>query len=421
MGTKARPWSGHLTLATALAFYIGSQGGKAFVLKQTRTVSLENVSASPGKFAYTWISKANSSFTSFLLQNQTRSELEAESSLTSFQFGPLGTQATRPRTADNLRFITPSSLMNLTSSSFARSEPLHTVGLQDHRENLGHQGSLTLITQSSLMKSTSSAITSSEPPHTVDLTDHQDSPTRRDSLTQQDTTTVGDLCSARMVPGFSSNVSGNPIYPFNPGFYQYVTYRVVAVGPFAWDNHVICFSTMTYLSDTVRFVFWSTHDSFCWGKYIELLHVLINLLSEHCPTAHLTDIFKYPNGVMFQISNPNIDGPLRTKLVHVTDTDAMCHNCFFLSAVSGVYWPRFQVNYTNVSQGMYYVYNLHSLRPPLPSSCSSPLSPNLPIIQMYAQHRNGEILDPGKGTQQSPPIDSQRNASEILCISQALD
>ena len=363
MGTKARPWSGHLTLATALAFYISSQGGKAFVLKQARTVSLENVSASPGKFAYTWISKANSSFTSFLLQNQTRSELEAESSLTSFQFGPLGTQATRPRTADNLRFITQSSLMNLTSSSFARSEPPNTVGLQDHRENLGRQGSLTLITQSSLMKSTSSAITSSEPPHTVDLTDHQDSPTRRDNLTQENTTTVGELCSARMIPGFSSNVSGNATYQTGDGFYQSTTYRVVSVGPFDLDSPHLCYSTMTALSDTVRFDFWSTF-LLCWFVHTELRLVLINLLSEHCPAAHLTDIFKYPNGVTFQISNPNIDGPLRTKLVHVTDTDAMCHNCFFLSAVSGVYWPRFQVNYTNVNQGMYYVYSLHPLPPP---------------------------------------------------------
>ena len=419
IGTKARPWSGHLTLATALAFYISSQGGEAFVLKQTRTVSLENVSASPGKFAYTWISKANSSFTSFLLQNQSRSELEAESGLTSSQFGSLGTQATRPRTADNLRFITQSSLMNLTSSSFARSEPPNTVGLQDHRENLGRQGSLTLITQSSLMNSTSSAITSSEPPHTVDLTDHQDSPTRRDNLTKQDTTTVGDLCSARMVPGFSSNVSGSAIFSPIPGFYQSVTYRVVAVGPFDLDNYVICNSVMTYLSDTVRFVFWNKFRFFCLVLDPELRLVLMNLLSEHCPAAHLTDIFKYPNGVTFHISKFRTDSPVRTRLVHVTDTDAICFSCFFFSAVSGVYWPRFQVNYTNVNQGMHYVYSLHPLPPP-PSSCFSPLSPNLPIIQMYAQHRNGEILDPGKGTQQSPPIDSQRNAIGILCISQSL-
>ena len=138
MGAKARLWNAYLTLAGALAFYTGSQGGKAFVLQQTGTASPQNVSAAAGEFTSVAISKVIPSWRPFPFQNQSNSRLEEESSLTSFRFRPIRTQVTLP-------YITESSFMNRTSSPFPRSESLPTDDRQDHQDSPGLQGSLILV------------------------------------------------------------------------------------------------------------------------------------------------------------------------------------------------------------------------------------------------------------------------------------
>ena len=267
MGAKARLWNAYLTLAGALAFYTGSHGGKAFVLQQTGTASPQNVSAAAGEFTSVAISKVIPSWRPFPFQNQSNSRLEEESSLTSFRFRPIRTQVTLPyitessfmnRTSSpfprneslptddrqdhqdspgrqgNLMFVTESASLNRTPAVFTNTEPLHAADRQDQRETSGHLGTLAFATEFNLMNWTAPVVTTSGPLRTVGRQDQQDSAGFQDNIAQQ-VTAGSDLCSARMIPGFTANVSGTFVIE-KGGFFQSTTYRVVAVGPLAWED-----------------------------------------------------------------------------------------------------------------------------------------------------------------------------------------
>ena len=381
MGVKARLWNAYLTLAGALAFYTGSQGGKAFVLQQTGTASPQNVSAAPGEFTSVVISNVIPSWRPFPFQNQSNSGMEEESSLTSSRFRPIRTHVTLP-------YITESSFMNRTSSPFPRSESLPTDDRQDHQDSPGLQGSLMFVTESASLNRTPAVFTNTEPLHaadrqdqpetsgnlgtlafatefnlmnwtapvvttsgplrTVGRQDQQDGAGFQDNIAQQ-VTAGSDLCSARMIPGFTANVSGTFVKERGSSF-QSTTYRVVAVGPLAEDFSP-CYEVMSASSNTAKFVFYCT-TTFNNFRRDKLPLVIINLLSEHCPNAHLLDIFKYPSGVTFNISDfPEVKG-WRSILSYRRMQDVPSLKHVFVSVKSGVYRPLFSVNYTNVNQGM---------------------------------------------------------------------
>ena len=390
MGARARLWNVYLTLAGALAFYTGSQGGKAFALQQTGTASPQNVSAAPGEFTSVVISKVIPSWRPFPFQNQSNSGLEEESSLTSSRFRPIRTQVTLPyitessftnRTSSpfprseslptddhqdhqdspgrqgNLTFVTDSTSLNRTPPVFTHTEPLHAADRQDQRETSGHLGTSAFATEFNLMNWTAPVVTTSGPPRTVGRQDQQDSTGFQDNIAQQ-VTAGSDPCSARMIPGFTANVSG--MFASDEGdSFQSTTYRVVAVGPFAsedfgplaWEDFMPCYEVMSALSNTAKFVFYCT-TAFNNFLHLKLPLVMINLLSEHCPNAHLLDIFKYPSGVTFNISDPAEDESWRNSLKTWGFEDAPGLKHVFVSVKSGVYRPLFSVNYTNVNQGI---------------------------------------------------------------------
>ena len=382
MGAKARLWNAYLTLVGALALYTGSQGGKAFVLQQTGTASPQNVSAAPGEFTSVVISKVIPSWRPFPFQNQSNSGLEQESSLTSSRFRPTRTQVTLPyitessfmnRTSSpfprseslptddrqdhqdspgrqgNLMFVTESASLNRTPAVFTNTEPLHAADRQDQRETSGHLGTLAFATEFNLMNWTAPVVTTSGPLRTVGRQDQQDGAGFQDNIAQQ-VTAGSDLCSARMIPGFTANVSGTFVNERGDSF-QSTTYRVVAVGPFVWEDFFPCYKVMSASSNTAKFVFYCTLVYNYFRRH-KLPLVIINLLNEHCPNAHLLDIFKYPSGVTFKISDPAEDESWRNSLKDwgTEDTPGLKH--VVVSVKSGVYRPLFSVNYTNVNQGM---------------------------------------------------------------------
>lgn len=382
MGVKARLWNAYLTLAGALAFYTGSQGGKAFVLQQTGTASPQNVSAAPGEFTSVVLSKVIPSWRPSPFQNQSNSGLEEESSLTSSRFRPIRTQVTFPyitessfmnRTSSpfprseslptddrqdhqnspgrqgNLMFVTESASLNRTPAVFTNTEPLHAADRQDHRETSGHLGTLAFATEFNLMNWTAPVVTTSGPLRTVGRQDQQDSAGFQDNIAQQ-VTAGRDLCSARMIPGFTANVSGTFVIE-KGGFFQSTTYRVVAVGPLAWEDVSPCYEVMSASSNTAKFVFYCASELKNLARF-QLPLVVINLLSEHCPNAHLLDIFKYPSGVTFNISDPAEDESWRNWLKSWGIEDAPGLKHVFVTVKTGVYRPLFSVNYTNVNQGM---------------------------------------------------------------------
>ena len=112
-----------------------------------------------------------------------------------------------------------------------------------------------------------------------------------------------------------------------------------------------CYEVMSALSNTTKFVFYCT-TAFNNFLHLKLPLVMINLLSEHCPNAHLLDIFKYPSGVTFNISDPAEDESWRNSLKTWGFEDAPGLKHVFVSVKSGVYRPLFSVNYTNVNQGI---------------------------------------------------------------------
>ena len=390
MGAKARLWNAYLTLAGALAFYTGSQGGKAFVLQQTGTASPQNVSAAPGEFTSVVISKVIPSWRPFPFQNQSNSGLEEESSLTSSRFRPVRTQVTLPYIAEssfmnrtsspfprseslptddhqdqqdspgrqgNLMFVTESASLNRTPAVFTNTEPLHAADRQDQRETSGHLGTLAFATEFNLMNWTAPVVTTSGPLRTVGRQDQQDSAGFQDNIAQQ-VTAGGDLCSARMIPGFTANVSGTFVNERGESF-QSTTYRVVAVGPFdsedfgpsTWGHFAPCYEVMSASSNTAKFVFYCAREFKNLARF-QLPLVIINLLSEHCPNAHLLDIFKYPSGVTFNISDFAEVKRWRYILDYWWMNNAPGLKYVFVSVNSGVYRPLFSVNYTNVNQGM---------------------------------------------------------------------
>ena len=390
MGAKARLWNAYLDLVGALAFYTGSQGGKAFVLQQTGTASPQNVSAAPGEFTSVVLSKVIPSWRPFPFQNQSNSGLEEESSLTSSRFRPTRTQVTLPyitessfmnRTSSpfprseflptddrqdhqdspgrqgNLMFVTESASLNRTPAVFTNTEPLHAADRQDQRETSGHLGTLAVATEFSLMNWTAPVVTTSGPVRTVGRQDQQDGAGFQDNIAQQ-VTAGSDLCSARMIPGFTANVSGTFVNE-RGGYFQSMTYRVVAVGPFIfedfdpiiWGHFFPCYEVMSAASNTAKFVFYCTTKFKSFRRH-KLPLIIINLLREHCPNAHLLDIFKYPSGVSFNISDPAKDESLRNRSKNRGTEDAPGLKHVFVTVKTGVYRPLFLVNYTNVNQGM---------------------------------------------------------------------
>lgn len=363
METKARLWKGPLAFITLLIFFTGSQVGKALVVKQKGTASLKNVSVSTEQYS-TQPARA--------ILSHTRSEtannltLVTESNLIKWTSSALTRSRHPVRTVHpqdqpesrgrqaNPTLVRESNLnQKWASPAFTRGEPLKTVDRQGRKENPGRQGNIQFINPSNLLNWTTSMSTRSEPQHTVD---HQESPESQGNLMQHGTTAVSDLCSARMIPGFSANVSGIVSFYGGTNFHQSTTYRVVAVGPPVFDDLWPCYQAKSHSSDTVKFVFRSFYE-FCRYGQIQLPLVFVNLLTEHCPTAHLMDIFKYPNGVTFEISEPKVDERLRINVRGFGRANDSCLRCVFFSAFSADNESVSQVNYTSVNQGICHVLN----------------------------------------------------------------
>ena len=191
---------------------------------------------------------------------------------------------------------------------------------------------------------TSSAPSRGQPVHSVGLQDQQDKPGRQANLTQRDTTAVNDLCSARLVPGFSATVTFEGV----SGGVQFATYRVSAVGTGSSEGFLyVCSKVITDPPHTHKIFISSTQAVMCSHMKRGLL---LSLVYGQCAGI-------YHEGITLDYSLSTVLQPgteltsLNSSALQSGPHAIACSGCLFVTALSGVYEPGFQVHYSTINQG----------------------------------------------------------------------